>query len=158
MASPLRSWTIAPPLAPFLRRMSPACSSERDFAYAVSAALAPEDRRRWERDLLARYLEGLVERCGARLDFDRGFTQYRQQLLHALAMWTITLCHSPLLPSMQSEAMTLAMIERMAIAIADLDSLDSVQRKAAALVALQTRVENSASTKGNVSSQCVRAD
>ena len=98
----------------------------RDLAYAVSAALAPENRRRWERDLLARYLERLAERCGARLDFDRGFTQYRQQLLHALAMWTITLCHSPLLPSMQSEAMTLAMIERMAIAIVDLDSLDSV--------------------------------
>jgi hypothetical protein len=98
----------------------------RDFAYAVSAALTPDDRRRWERELLARYIERLGEHCGARVDFDRGFTQYRQQILHALAMWTITLCHSPLLPSMQSEAMTLAMIERMAIAITDLDSLDSV--------------------------------
>jgi hypothetical protein len=41
-------------------------------------------------------------------------------------MWTITLCHSPLLPSMQSEAMTLALIERIAIAIDDLDALDSI--------------------------------
>ena len=49
-----------------------------------------------------------------------------QQLLHAFAMWTITLRHSPLLPSMQSEAMTLAMMQRIATAIDDLDSLDSV--------------------------------
>jgi aminoglycoside phosphotransferase (APT) family kinase protein len=98
----------------------------RDFAYAVSAALTPEDRRNWERDLLARYLERLAAAGGARLDFDRSFTHYRQQLTHALAMWTITLCHSPLLPSMQSEAMTLAMIERIAIAMDDLDALDSI--------------------------------
>jgi len=98
----------------------------RDFAYAVSAALLPEDRRNWERDLLTRYLERLKAICGAKPDFDTSFTHYRQQLSHALAMWTITLCHSPLLPSMQSKAMTLAMIERMAIAMDDLDTLDSV--------------------------------
>jgi hypothetical protein len=98
----------------------------RDFAYVASAALLPEDRRSWERDLLERYLDRLAAACGARLDFDRSFTQYRQQLSHALAMWTITLCHSPLLPSMQSEAMTLALIERIAIAIDDLDALDSI--------------------------------
>jgi aminoglycoside phosphotransferase (APT) family kinase protein len=98
----------------------------RDLSYALSAALKPEDRRAWERDLVARYLDRLAERCGARLDFDRSFTQYRQQMLHALAMWTITLRHSPLLPSMQTEAMTLAMIERIAIAIVDLESMDCV--------------------------------
>jgi hypothetical protein len=98
----------------------------RDFAYAVSAALTPDDRRSWERDLLRRYLDRLATSCGAQLDFERSFTHYRQQLSHALAMWTITLCHSPLLPSMQSEAMTLALIERIAIAMDDLDALDSV--------------------------------
>lgn len=98
----------------------------RDFAYAISAALRREDRRNWERDLLSRYIERLAERCGARLDFDLSFKHYRQQLSHALAMWTITLCHSPLFPSMQSEEMTLAMIERIATAMVDLDALDSV--------------------------------
>jgi thiamine kinase-like enzyme len=98
----------------------------RDFAYAISAALVPEDRRSWERDLLKRYLDRLAAVCGAQFDFDRSFIHYRQQLSHALAMWTITLCHSPLLPSMQSEAMTLALIERIAIAMDDLDALDSV--------------------------------
>lgn len=98
----------------------------RDLAYAIGTALQPDDRRAWERDLLTRYLDRLAARCGARLDFDRSFTFYRQQMLLALAMWTITLRHSPLFPSMQTEAMTLAMIERIAIAMADLDSLGGV--------------------------------
>ena len=97
----------------------------RDFAYAVSAALTPEHRRAWERELLRRYLDALHRHTGQHFDFDDSFTLYRQQLLHALIMWTITLCHSPFLPSMQPEAMTLAMIHRMTTAICDLESLDS---------------------------------
>jgi len=97
----------------------------RDFAYAVTAALTPEDRRRWEKDLLLRYLERFAALTGARPDFDLSFLRYRQQMVHALLMWTITLCHSPLLPNMQSEATTLAMIERISTAMADQDSLRS---------------------------------
>ena len=48
-----------------------------------------------------------------------------QQIVHALAMWTITLCHSRLLPNMQPEDTTLTMIERITTAMADLDALDS---------------------------------
>lgn len=99
----------------------------RDFAYAVSAALRSEDRRAWERDLLRHYIEVFEAQSGHRLDFDDSFTLYRQQLFHALTMWTITLCHSPFLPSMQPEDMTLAMIERIATALSDLQSLDSFQ-------------------------------
>jgi hypothetical protein len=40
-------------------------------------------------------------------------------------MWTITLRHSPLLPAMQPEDTTLAMIERITTAMADLDSIGS---------------------------------
>ena len=97
----------------------------RDFANAVTAALTPEDRRNWERDLLTRYIERFAERAGIRPDFERSFLHYRQQILHALAMWTITLCHSPLLPNMQPEDTTLTMISRITTAMADLDSLDS---------------------------------
>src|SRR5205085_6170369 len=78
----------------------------RDFAYAVTAALAPDDRRKWEKDLLLRYLDRFAELTGARPDFDRSFVYYRQQMVHALLMWTITLCHSPLLPNMQLEETT----------------------------------------------------
>jgi aminoglycoside phosphotransferase (APT) family kinase protein len=98
----------------------------RDFAYAVSAALEPENRRSWERDLLARYLDRLAAQGGPRIEFARGFDCYRQQVLHAFPMWTITLCHSPLLPSMQTEETTREMIRRIAIAMDDLDALDSV--------------------------------
>jgi hypothetical protein len=97
----------------------------RDFAYAVTASLTPDNRRSWERELLARYVERFAEKTGVKPDFDLSFLRYRQQIVHALAMWTITLCHSPLLPNMQPEATTLAMIERMTAAMADLDALDS---------------------------------
>ncbi|MET3845314.1 aminoglycoside phosphotransferase family protein [Bradyrhizobium sp. OAE829] len=97
----------------------------RDFAYAVTASLTPDDRRSWERELLARYIERFAEKTGVKPDFDLSFLRYRQQIVHALAMWTITLCHSPLLPNMQPEATTLTMIERMTTAMADLDALDS---------------------------------
>jgi hypothetical protein len=95
----------------------------RDFAYAVTAALTPEDRRNWEKDLLLRYLDRFAERTGVKPDFERSFLHYRQQMVHALLMWTITLCHSPLLPNMQPEETTLAMIGRISTAMADLDSL-----------------------------------
>jgi aminoglycoside phosphotransferase (APT) family kinase protein len=97
----------------------------RDFAYAVTASLTSDDRRNWERDLLARYIERFAEHTGVRPDFDLSFLHYRQQILHALAMWTITLCHSPLLPNMQPEDTTLTMIARITTAMSDLDSMGS---------------------------------
>ncbi|MFB9269741.1 aminoglycoside phosphotransferase family protein [Bradyrhizobium erythrophlei] len=97
----------------------------RDVAYAVAAALTPKDRRAWERDLLTRYLERFAALTGHRPDFDESFDNYRQQIVHALLMWTITLCHSPLLPNMQPEDTTLTMIERISTAMADLDTLNS---------------------------------
>ncbi|KWV50925.1 hypothetical protein AS156_13955 [Bradyrhizobium macuxiense] len=90
---------------------------------ARAAALTPDDRRKWERDLLTRYLERFAELTDVKPDFDECFRNYRQQIVHALLMWTITLCHSPLLPNMQPEDTTLTMIERMSTAMADLDWL-----------------------------------
>ena len=97
----------------------------RDVAYAVTAALTPADRRMWEKDLLARYLERFAMLTGAKPDFEESFRNYRQQIVHALLMWTITLCHSPLLPNMQSTDTTLTMIERITTAMADLDTLEA---------------------------------
>jgi hypothetical protein len=97
----------------------------RDFSYAVTSALETEDRRRWERELLLRYLERLRERTGIRFDFDDAWTLYRRQIFHALWMWTITLCHSPLLPSMQPKEACLTMIRRITTALSDLECLDS---------------------------------
>jgi aminoglycoside phosphotransferase (APT) family kinase protein len=96
----------------------------RDVAYAITAALTPDNRRKWERDLLVRYLDRFAGLTGTMLDFDESFRHYREQIVHALLMWTITLCHSPLLPNMQSTNTTLTMIERITTAIADLDALE----------------------------------
>jgi hypothetical protein len=98
----------------------------RDFAYAVTASLTPDDRRSWERELLARYIERFAETTGVKPNFDLSFLRYRQQIVHALAMWTITLCHSPLLPNMQPEDTSLTMIERITTAMGDLDSIGSI--------------------------------
>lgn len=100
----------------------------RDIAYALSAALTIEDRRAWERALLARYLEILCNTAGVYIDTDFAWKHYRAQMLHALWMWTITLCHSRWLPAMQPEAVSVEMIERIATAVDDLDSLDAATR------------------------------
>ena len=97
----------------------------RDFAYAVSATLDVEDRRAWERDLLTLYLDRLHAAGGESVPFAEGFRRYRQQLFCALLMWTPTLCHSPLLPDMQPEAVATEMIRRISTAIGDHDALDA---------------------------------
>lgn len=97
----------------------------RDVAYMMTAALTPDDRRAWEKDLLKRYLERFAALTGERPDFDESFRNYRKQMVHALLMWTITLCHSPLLPNMQPVDTTLTMIERITTAMADHDALDA---------------------------------
>jgi hypothetical protein len=97
----------------------------RDLAYALSAALTPQDRRAWERGLIERYLTALAEHNVQLPSFDVVWHAYRTQMLHALWMWTITLCHSPFLPAMQTEDTSMAMIERITAAVADLGSIDA---------------------------------
>ena len=97
----------------------------RDISYLLSAALTPEDRRAWERDLLLRYLTQLSAVIGRDISFDQAWNDYRRQMLHAFWMWTITLCHSPFLPAMQTKETTLEMISRIATAMSELESLSA---------------------------------
>jgi len=62
------------------------------FRLRGDRALTPDDRRKWEKNLLVRYLERFAELTGTRPDFDRSFLYYRQQMVHDAMMWTITLC------------------------------------------------------------------
>jgi hypothetical protein len=96
----------------------------RDLAYTVATALTVEDRRAWERELIALYLDQLARTGGAALDFDTAFRHYRQQLLSALTWWTITMSPAPGLPDMQPRDITLEFIRRITTAIDDLGSLD----------------------------------
>jgi phosphotransferase family enzyme len=97
----------------------------RDVSYAISATLAIEDRRAWERDLLKRYLAQMGEKCALGISFDRAWSLYRQQIPLALLMWTPTLVHTRTTPDMQPEEMSLEMIKRITTAMSDVESLDS---------------------------------
>jgi aminoglycoside phosphotransferase (APT) family kinase protein len=97
----------------------------RDLAYALASTLTVEQRRSWERELIALYLQRLGEAGGAVLDFPTTWDLYRQQMLGALVMWTPT--HHPprFLPAMQPRSMTTEMLRRILTAIDDLDAIDA---------------------------------
>jgi len=98
----------------------------RDVSYALATCLPVENRRAWERDLLRHYLERMLELTGRRLDWDESWRQYSVQMLHALTMWTQTLCHPPFQPNSQRDEMTYELIRRITTAMSDLESLDRV--------------------------------
>lgn len=97
-----------------------------DVAYALMSALEVEDRRAWEGDLLRLYLERLAAAGGDPPPFDRAWTMYRQQTFHGLIFWLFTLGAGPLQPQMQPQAVSEANVARMAQAVVDLESLDSL--------------------------------
>ncbi len=98
----------------------------RDLAYALSATLTIEDRRAWERDLIALYLDLFAVHSGVTIEFDEAWLRYRQQQFGALAFWTATYAPPAFAPgNMQEPATALEMIRRISHAIVDLESLDS---------------------------------
>jgi hypothetical protein len=96
----------------------------RDLAYTIATALRVEDRRAWERDLVALYLDELARAGGPTTDAATGFNNYRRQLVAALAWWTVTLCPAPGMPDMQPRDVTIEFIRRISTALDDLDGLD----------------------------------
>ncbi|MGH9037216.1 MAG: phosphotransferase [Acidimicrobiia bacterium] len=97
-----------------------------DFAYALLSALTVEDRRAWERELLELYLDRLEPADGPAPTFDEAWLAYRQQTFHALVFWLYTIGAGRLQPDMQPKDVCLANVERMANAVVDLESLDSL--------------------------------
>ena len=97
----------------------------RDFAYTVGTALTVEDRRAWERDLMALYLDRLHAAGGPKVGFDEAWLAYRQQLLTALTWWTITYNPAPGMPDMQPMETSKMFVERLATAMDDVESLDA---------------------------------
>jgi aminoglycoside phosphotransferase (APT) family kinase protein len=98
----------------------------RDVAYALSTHLTVEDRRAWERDLLARYCDRLAA-AGCRVpNFEAALLAYRQQMLHAMFMWLVTIGRYSLQPEMQPKDVTLESVRRTCQAAEDLDSLDAI--------------------------------
>jgi thiamine kinase-like enzyme len=98
----------------------------RDIAYALSTHLSIENRRAWERDLLARYCDRLAEAGCQVPSAEESFLAYRQQLLHAMFMWLVTIGRYALQPEMQPRDVTLETVRRTCQAADDLDSLQAI--------------------------------
>ncbi|WP_019875180.1 phosphotransferase family protein [Sporichthya polymorpha] len=94
-----------------------------DVAYALSAALDVEDRRAWERDLIALYLDELAAAGGKSPSFEEGWLAYRQQMLHGLIFWTYTLLVGKV-SELQPETYVRTLIRRTSQAVVDLETLN----------------------------------
>ena len=97
----------------------------RDYAFATTTALTIEQRREWGEELLRTYLDALAAAGGERPSYDDALLNVRQQLMTALAFWTITMQPTGDMPAMQPERTTFEFLKRLTTAIDDLDSLDS---------------------------------
>ena len=97
-----------------------------DFAYFVGSACEPDDRRAWEKDLLALYLEALNEAGGKAPSFDEAWLRYRQTLFYPYSAWAFTIGRAFYQPKMQPEDVCLAIIKRLATAIDDVDGFEAL--------------------------------
>jgi thiamine kinase-like enzyme len=119
----------------------------RDIAYALSTHLTVENRRAWERDLVARYCSRLAEAgCGVP-NAEESFLAYRQQMLHAMFMWLVTIGRYLLQPEMQPKDVTLESVYRTCRAAEDLDSLTAIIGPDRGRVLLSGRTKKSASAE-----------
>jgi len=98
----------------------------RDVAYTIATALTVNQRRLWEQELLRHYLDAFAAAGGEVVAFDDAWLNYRQQILTTLAWWTMTLTPLGDVPDMQPRDITLEFIRRIAAAMDDLDTLDSL--------------------------------
>lgn len=125
----LRNWYVAQSGEMGLNDWQCMCRGHwsRDLAYCLSTSLDIADRRAWERELIAYYLDRLHAAGGPRVEFDFAWRHYRAQLLGALAWWTGTLGQPPDKQDMQPPEVSLEFIKRIATAMDDLDALDAVR-------------------------------
>jgi Phosphotransferase enzyme family len=100
----------------------------RDVAYALATHLTIEQRRDWERDLIARHRQRLAESGCEPATLDQSFLAYRQQIPHAMFMWLVTLGRYRLQPELQPADVTLESVRRTCQAAVDLDVLDAIER------------------------------
>ena len=82
-----------------------------DVGYHIASALAVDDRRRHEQDLLRHYLDQLAARGIDAPAFDDAQRAVRRGILHGFFLWSITLKVDP--------AITTALLERLGTAAAD---------------------------------------
>jgi hypothetical protein len=97
-----------------------------DFAYFVSSACEPEDRRAWDRELLELYLERLGEHGGKPPAYDDAWKIYCQQLFYPYSAWAFTIGRAAYQPKMQPDEYSLAILKRMSAAIVENDAFKAI--------------------------------
>jgi len=97
-----------------------------DYAYLVSTALEPEDRRAWDHELLEHYLTCLAAEGGPAPAYDEAWLRYRQGVFYPYSAWAFTIGRAFYQPKMQPDEISLACIKRVASAIDDLKSFEAV--------------------------------
>jgi hypothetical protein len=97
-----------------------------DFTYLLVTALAVEDRRAWESELLDLYLDRVAAAGGAPPPREAAWLAYRRATFYPYFAWTYTLGRSRLQPAFQPDAVSLTLIGRIAAGMEDLASLSAV--------------------------------
>ncbi|MFQ6226142.1 phosphotransferase [Nocardia sp. NPDC002869] len=97
-----------------------------DVAYTITSGLEVADRRAWERELIAFYLDRLSAAGGPALSFEAAWLSYRQQSLYPYFAWMITIGRGALMPEFQPAEVCRAIVHRTATAIMDLEALRAV--------------------------------
>jgi hypothetical protein len=98
-----------------------------DVTYAIQTSLAVEDRRAWERDLVALYLDRLGAAGGKAPGFEEAWLEYRRHSFYGYIAWAFPLGRAFYHPKWQPDEYSLAILERAANAIVDLDAFDAVR-------------------------------
>lgn len=98
----------------------------RDLVFALTTALTVEQRREWFDDLIKLYVEKMNERGARAVTVHEALLNARQQICSALAFWTYTLRPAKGMPDMQTVERLLVYIGRMAHAVDDFGSIDSL--------------------------------
>jgi aminoglycoside phosphotransferase (APT) family kinase protein len=96
-----------------------------DFAYFVTTACEPDDRRAWERELLDLYLTTVTDAGGKPPATEDAWTAYRQNAAYPCAAWSWAYGRSFYQPEMQPEDACRIVIRRTATAVDDLDTLNA---------------------------------
>lgn len=99
-----------------------------DVAYTMNSALAVDDRRAWDRELIAYYVDRLAVSGGPALDFDDAWQHYRRHCFYPYIAWVFTMGRAVYHPNWQPDEFSRAIIERTGQAIVDHDALSAVDK------------------------------
>ena len=97
----------------------------RDMAYLLGTAVAPEQRREWDRDMVRLYVSELAKAGGPKVTEEEAWLEIRRQTFGALWFWTMTLTPSDIMPTMQTEETSLDFIKRITTFMDDHNALDA---------------------------------